>query len=255
MNARLVNGRPRFSGVAEIAMFNWHWYVAGAAVIVVAGLTLVLLPGMAAFRVAGLVACGTALAWAVVSLAVSHWVYDLSALRRWRWIPEALPTAPLSWCNIHCGFDESSETLRELFPGAAATVLDIFDGGEMKEMSIARARKRRPARGQSANFRCLPVPPGSQDAVFLLFAAHELRSGGSRDALLGEVHRILRDNGCAIVAEHLRAAPNVCAFGPGAWHFFSRREWLRVFADAALPVANEFSITAFVRVFVLRRGQ
>lgn len=42
-------------------------------------------------------------------------------------------------------------------------------------------------------------------------------------------------------------------FGPGFLHFHSRRVWTRCFAAAGLAVHEEFSITPFVRIFVLRR--
>jgi SAM-dependent methyltransferase len=151
--------------------------------------------------------------------------------------------------------DESSGALREFFPESTLTVLDIFDPAEMTEPSIVRARKGR-VRSESiaASARRLPAASASWDAVCLLFAAHELRTAAGREALFAEVHRLLDNDGLVIVAEHLRDVPNFCAFGPGAFHFFPRREWLRVFEHASLHVADEFPITPFVRVFVLRRA-
>jgi len=101
------------------------------------------------------------------------------------------------------------------------------------------------------DFRALPAPAGSCDAVFLIFAAHELRSRSSRCEFFAEVARVLSANGRVVIIEHLRDLANFAAFGPGFLHFQSRREWINVAASADLALANEFSITPFVRVFLL----
>lgn len=246
--------RERFSGVAEIFVFNRHWYIAGVFGVTAVALLciLVTLPDYVRFAMFG--GATLALFWSIASLVVSHWVYDRSALREWKWVVELFETPPDCWCNIHCGLDESSASLRRLFPNARHSILDIFDRTEMTEHSIARARRHRIA-ATSVNFRQLPLPDWNFDALFLLFAAHELRRSGSRREFFNEVSRILSADGRVVVAEHLRDLPNFIAFGPGAFHFFSRREWLRVFAHAHLQLEREFSITPFVRIFVLRRTE
>jgi SAM-dependent methyltransferase len=255
MNHSVAIERGRFQGVAEIVAFNWPWYAAGGLALITGVVMLQWWPLAFAYRVLGWLACGAAALWAVGSLVVSYWVYDRSPLREWRWVKRVLPRPPKTWCNIHCGLDESSGALREFFPESTLTVLDIFDPAEMTEPSIVRARKGR-VRSESiaASARRLPAASASWDAVCLLFAAHELRTAAGREALFAEVHRLLDNDGLVIVAEHLRDVPNFCAFGPGAFHFFPRREWLRVFEHASLHVADEFPITPFVRVFVLRRA-
>jgi SAM-dependent methyltransferase len=255
MNHSPAIERGRFQGVAEIVAFNWPWYAAGGLALMAGVVILQWWPLAFAYRVSGWVACGAAALWAIGSLLASYWVYDRSPLREWRWVERVLPRPPKTWCNIHCGLDESTGALREFFPEATLAVLDIFDPAEMTEPSIARARKGRGHKESiAARARRLPLADGSCDAVCLLFAAHEMRMATGREALFGEVHRILNSDGLVIVAEHLRDVPNFCAFGPGAFHFFSRREWLLVFADASLQLTDEFLITPFVRVFVLRRA-
>lgn len=244
--------RDRFGGVAEILKFNWHWYVVGVCCIVAALLFSIVaaFPGWLRLALAG--GASVALFWAVVSLYVSHWVYDCSPLRKWTWTKELFEMPPHRWCNIHCGLDQSSARLRTLFPNTETKVLDIFNRTEMTEHAIARAR-RYGVPATKANFRKLSLAEDSVDGVFLLFAAHELRRARSRREFFNEVARVLSSHGRIILAEHLRDVPNLCAFGPGAFHFFSRREWLQVFDHAGLAVDREFAITPFVRVFVLRR--
>ena len=91
------------------------------------------------------------------------------------------------------------------------------------------------------------------DAVFLLFAAHELRLREARDRFFSELFRTLRPAGSLLLLEHLRDRANFMAFGFGALHFLSRNEWLRAAGGAGFKLDREFSITPFVRVFLFRR--
>ncbi|MEA2710390.1 MAG: hypothetical protein QOF78_2991 [Phycisphaerales bacterium] len=240
-----------FQGVMQIARFNWPSYVIGMLATIVA-LTLPL-TGVAR----GIATAGAAVAmfWLIASLVVSHVVYDRSPLRRWTWIESALGFAPKNWVNLHAGLDESTPALRRLFPGSAGRVLDFFNSGEMTERSILRARRlaSNEIPPESADFRHLPLADGSIDAAMLLLSAHELRARESRVAFLTELRRALAPGGEIILAEHLRDAANFLAFGPGFFHFFSRREWRECAAAAGLTVERELQITPFVAVFILRR--
>lgn len=173
MRASLETNRGRFQGVAEILAFNWHWYALGGLGILVGTVALQWMPLEATLRTVALFALGIGVLWATGSLATSHWIYDLSPLRKWEWVKGLLPQSPQTWCNIHCGLDESSATLRGFFPGSHAEVLDIFDPTEMTEPSIARARQRENLQAcTAASASRLPLADDSCDAVFLLFAAH-----------------------------------------------------------------------------------
>lgn len=52
--------------------------------------------------------------------------------------------------------------------------------------------------------------------------------------------------------EQLRNFSNFMCFGFVAFHFFSRKTWTRSFNDAGLVSVNEFALTPFMRVFVLK---
>jgi SAM-dependent methyltransferase len=175
---------------------------------------------------------------------------------RWDWIGDALGFRPRTWINIHTGLDESTPILRSLLTGSSGRVLDIFDPVEMTEPSIVRARRlaRNEIAPESVDFRHLPVPTETLDAALLLLSAHELRTDEARSALFAEIHRVLVPGGRVIVAEHLRDWANFVAFGPGFLHFHSRPTWRRCFARARFVIHAEFSITPFVRVFVLGRA-
>ena len=54
-----------------------------------------------------------------------------------------------------------------------------------------------------------------------------------------------------MVVEHLRDPFNFAVFGPGAFHFLSRRNWVESTKPAGLVVLSEQRITPFVHAFVL----
>jgi SAM-dependent methyltransferase len=194
--------------------------------------------------------------WIVASLVASWIIYDRSPLSRWEWIGDAIAVRPRSWINIHAGFDESTPALRRLLAPSQGRVFDIFNPEEMSEPSIVRARRlsRPEVDAECVDFQHLPAAGKSIDAAFLLLSAHELRTETARQRFFGELHRILSPDGRVIVAEHLRNGANFAAFGPGFLHFFSRRTWARCFRQARFVIDREFSITPFIRVFVLRRS-
>ena len=188
------------------------------------------------------------IAWAFASLAVSHLVYDRSPLYGLSW----LRVQPEIWANIHAGLDETSEGLRLRYPGTRGFIWDIFDAEQMTEPSIAQARATRSnVAGERVSWRKLPAGTATLDAVFLMFAAHELRSSEARAAFFCEIRRVLKPGGSAVILEHLRDMPNFLAYGPGCLHFHSRRTWQAAFAAAQLTLRSEQTITPFVHVFEL----
>ena len=251
----LGRDRGEYQGLGQIVRFNWPFYAFAIGAILAAALVSSGLPiGIHAHQALSL-AIGLALMWIVGSLAVSWIVYDASPLMRWEWIRDAIGFHPRTWINIHAGLDESTHVLRRMFGPSDGRAFDIFDPLEMTEPSIARARRlaHNVVEPEHVDFRRLPVDDRTLDAAMLLLSAHELRTHDSRCALFAELHRALAPGGRVVVAEHLRDVANVAAFGPGALHFHSRRTWKRCFAQTRLAVEREFSMTPFVRVFVLRR--
>ncbi len=245
--------RGKYDGVVRIFRYNVHYYVGSLCTLlfIVILLGLNRWPPMLDAALGGL--AGLAAFWSASSLIVSYYIYDHAAVTGWHWLPRTLPYPPRRWLTIHAGLDESTETLTRLFPGTAYVALDIYDRGEMTEPSIARARRMHP-RGPSA-VRCkldaLPLPDRRRDTVFLLFAAHEIREPGRRVLLFREVTRTVAARGQILLVEHLRDWKNFVAFGPGFFHFYSRREWLRVVREAGLTVEREFPATPFVRCFLM----
>ena len=243
--------RGRYNGVLEIINFNRGFYAFTGLAIFCAMVGAMSLPANLALPV--MATSLIALAWMLTSLLVSHYVYDRSSLHDLRWLIPTLSRTPRSWTNIHSGLDQTTAWLRTLFPDSYGRVLDIYDPSEVTEPSIARARRVYPRTVDSvaSDFRALPLDDASCDAIFIIFAAHELRQRASRLLFFKQVTRILANDGTVVLVEHLRDLANGLAFGPGFFHFQSHREWLWVSREADLQVSREFSITPFVRVFVL----
>jgi len=248
-----VAPRGQFDGVLQIVRYNWSLYVAAVfASALVVGLVVTIHPPavLAGVMILGAIA---AVFWLALSLAVSHYVYDRSDLYRWEWIRERVAPNPRHLVNIHAGLDETSLALQRMYPAAEVTILDIYDPSEMTEASIARARReaRSTVASVKSDSRKLPLQTGSADLITVIFVAHELRRATSREAFFREASRVLLPGGRLLLVEHLRNAWNLAAFGPGAFHFFPRNEWLRVASAAGFQLSAEMSRTVFVRALVL----
>jgi SAM-dependent methyltransferase len=254
MNAIAIK-HNRFQGLVQIVRFNWTFYaIAGAASS--AAIVLATRPQLApSIRDALLIGVGIAMYFVLASLIASFWIYDCSRLGKWRWIADELPDPPRRWLNLHCGLDESTPALRQIFPDSAGRVFDIFDAAEMTEPSITRARALAcPAIApERVRYDQLPVETASIDAAFLLLSAHELRHHPARVKFFRELRRALRPGGRIVLAEHLRDAANFLAFGPGFHHFHTAAAWRLAAREAGLAIDRELRITPFIAVFNLRR--
>ncbi len=247
--------RGPYQGVVQILQFNRRMYAATTAALVGCWLAAAFLP--AAGRIALLIASAPAAFWLAMSLAVSHYVYDRFPLYDLGWLERALLRTPRRWLNVHSGWDETSELLESVFPGADGQVADIFDPQVMTEISIRRAHRmnRSAMISKPARYDALPFGAGTFDAAFAIFAAHELRRLDQRVQLFREIARILVAGGEFVLIEHARDWRNFLAFGPGFLHFFSPHAWRSVARGAGLMVRTEFRMTPFVRVYLLRRPQ
>lgn len=256
-----MTATQRPSGVREVLRYNWPLYAAGGLAAAVGWTLAHYLPrrlprrtscGPAtaartgALAATGLLASGTAASW---------WVYDRSELHTFSWLADLLPQGPGAHLVVSAGLDEASRPLARRYPASTQTVVDLYDPALTTEGSIRRARRRVPPADGTLPARPehLPVPSASQDTVFLVFAAHELRHAHDRDALFAECARALRPGGALVLVEHLRDAANTTVYGPGAWHFLPRAEWLRLADGAGLSAAGERRIATFVTAFAFRK--
>jgi SAM-dependent methyltransferase len=232
----------RFSGVGQVLRFNWPAY-AGAV-----GLVAAVLVAPRRLR-RPLAAVATAGAWfAVASLVTTNLVYDRSEFARWEWPHDLLGKRPRRVAVLHAGLDNVSDHLRRIWPEAEIQVIDFYDPMAMTEPAIARARGGRRHGDDIADLR------PSLDAAFVVLAAHELRSAPDRAVFFNRIGDALATAGRLILIEHLRDLPNAIVYGPGAWHFLPRADYVAAFTDARLTLLEERAMTPFLRLFVLSRS-
>lgn len=247
--------RGKWQGMWTIARLNWPFYVGALVVLILAACGFIwsgaiLLKWTCAAAVMG------SLYFLIVSLGVSHQVYDRSDLYRWAWLKRALDGAEretMIFC--HSGFDEVSPALKERLDDVDWMVLDHYDEAMMSEASIRRARKRFPpiAGTEPAPFDRWPVAAETADVVFGLLAIHELRGEEERSAWFVEASRCLKPGGRVVLAEHTRDLANFLAFGPGFLHFHSCASWRRCWEKAGLHATDEFQVTPWVRIFIVSK--
>jgi SAM-dependent methyltransferase len=246
--------RAPYHGVLQIFCLNWPYYFTGAVMLIALAATLALLPLNGILIAAALTAIAVDAYFIAASLLISHYVYDRSELYRFEWLKRLFPVPPRRWVNIHSGLDETTALLRALFPDTFTNTFDIYDPAVMTEGSIARALKQKTGDlySEHADYARLPLNYAECDAIFLLLAAHEIREPEGRLRFFRELQRVTAPGGLVVIAEHLRDAWNFAAFGPNVWHVLPRPEWLRLAREAHFTVQEEFKVTPFVRVFVLR---
>jgi hypothetical protein len=237
-----------------VAKFNWPFYLMALVGFLAAAAGLLCFHNLALKTFCGgaLVLCAYFL---IVSLAVSHFIYDCSDLYRWNWLDRALQSTKINRAIFCCaGFDETSAMLREKLPDVQWHLLDHYDEAKMTEPSIRRARKMYPPGTNVLPARSdkWPLPAGSAEVIFGVLAIHELRCQAERAAWFAECHRCLAPDGRIVLVEHVRNLANLLAFGPGFLHFHPAKSWQSCWEPAGLHSVDEFSITPFVRVFVLK---
>jgi hypothetical protein len=242
--------RGKFQGVLAIIRFNWPFYLASSLVILFGvSLGLYLSGWLAVMILAG---SATALWLTLASLFASWWVYDVSDLHRYAWLPRAAGKASGRWVNAHSGFDETTQALKERLTGEWI-VLDHFDPVCMSEPSIHRAKKLYPPLPGTlaAPFDRWPVVSACIDGVFGLLSIHELRTHSDRVKWFTEAQRVLVTGGRVILIEHVRDTANLIVFGPGFLHFHSVITWRKSWQQAGFCLKDHFRLSPWLRVFIL----
>ncbi|MGY8642802.1 MAG: methyltransferase domain-containing protein [Verrucomicrobiales bacterium] len=244
--------RKSYTGVINIIRFNWHHFA--IAFVVAASLLIGSHWIPESLRVFTYSAVGVIFLTVGISLGVSHFIYDRSELNTFKWLHNYLNKDEKQIANFHAGFDESSEFIQAEFPESVLKVFDFFNADSHSEISIRRARKYSSKFEGTISIHSekVPLAENSMDNALVILAAHELRKPEDRVHFLKEIHRITHINGSVIVVEHLRDFSNFTAFTFGAFHFFSKKEWLRNFSQAGLKLQSERKLTPFISIFHLK---
>jgi hypothetical protein len=245
--------RKPYQGVWNIVRFNWPFYV-------VAGFVILLVIGIAGYfsgliyyflLAAALAACVGML----VSLVVSHYIYDRSRLYDFDWLDGLNFPQAGSALTVNAGFDETTSILQHKFPSLRFSMADFYDPHLHTEPSIERARKIYPPKPEVRKVNTADLPYNDQqfDLLFVLLSAHEIRNPKERILFFSELKRVLRDGGIIIVMEHLRDLPNFLAYTIGFFHFHSHAAWIKCFELAGLKLEREEKQTAFISLFILTK--
>ena len=246
--------RKPYQGITNILQFNWHSYLIALLSISFFTLLSSFLPNTLSIvsKIIGVLILVTTL----VSLLVSYYVYDISDLYELNWLNNITIKPEELIVNIHAGFDETSALLNKEYQSCKFLALDFYDPAKHTEVSIRRARKALPSypNTQSINTTNIPLPNQSVDCIFLILSAHEIRDPEERLRFFKELQRSLKQGGQIVVTEHLRDLPNFLTYNLGAFHFHSRRTWLRAFKNSGLKVSSEMKITPFITTFVLEHA-
>jgi len=244
--------RRKFQGVLNILSFNRHFYYIGsiALLVVVLGHYLFSYNDYLKWFLVVIIIYGL-----LAPLLVSAYVYDFSKYYDFKWVDNTNLKSYDNLVNINAGFDETSFILKNKFQSSNLQVFDFYDQTRHTEQAIKRARKvsRVYPGTKSISTGKIPLKDSSIDILFLLSAAHEVRSNKEKELFFNECSRVLKKQGKILVVEHLRDLPNFLAFSVGFMHFFSKKTWKSVFDKANIKLEEEIKFTPFMSVFVLEK--
>ncbi len=242
--------RRKFQGVLNILSFNRHFYFFGLI-----ALTLIIISHL-------LFCWSTFLFWLVIlsflygliaPLIVSAYVYDFSGYYDFKWLKDFkfIDSENNQILNINAGFDETSYIIKNHFPTSDLNVFDFYNSAQHTEPAIIRARKVSLVypNTQQINSNYIPLKDNSVDLIFLLSAAHEIRSQTEKIHFLKECHRVCKSTGNVVMIEHLRDFPNFLAFTIGFTHFFSKSTWKMAFEQSGFTTFDEQKFTPFMSIF------
>lgn len=242
--------RKKFQGVLNILSFNRHFYIIGLLVL---GIILI---SLYYFGVSTSILWLISLAFAyglIMPLLVSAYVYDFSGYYDFEWLQSLEePSEEIGQVvNINAGFDETSFILEKNYPDAKLRVFDFYNPENHTEPAIVRARKVSLVYPNTERIKSdkIPMCDNSTDIIFLLSAAHEIRSHEEKVSFLKECKRICKPHGKIVTVEHLRDFPNFVAFTVGFTHFFSRKTWQKAFSEAGFHSFSETKFTPFMSIF------
>jgi SAM-dependent methyltransferase len=243
--------RKPFQGITNIIKFNWHFYLAAVTLMIFLFWAQYKLPAPFNALIKIVLICTFFII--VISLLISYYVYDISNLYSFNWLPDLGIDNNSKIINIHAGFDESSEILKDLYPNASMVVFDFYDPKKHTEPSIKRARKAYPSYPgtKSVSTTSLPLNNIKVDCIFLTLAAHEIRDNAERTIFFTDLKQALKPEGKLVITEHLRDLPNFLAYTIGFFHFYSKKTWLNTFNKSGFAISREIKITPFITSFIL----
>ena len=242
--------RRKFQGALNILSFNRHFYIYGLIVLalIIASKLIFNWPDLLFWIIIFAFLYGL-----IMPLIVSAYVYDFSGYYDFNWLKKLNieDSGNKQILNINAGFDETSFIIKNLFQKSDLKVFDFYNAAQHTEPAIIRARKVSLVypNTQQIISNSIPLKDNSVDIIFLLSAAHEIRSQEEKIQFLKECRRLCKQNGKVIMVEHLRDLPNFLAFTVGFTHFFSKSVWMKAFEKAGFSTFAETKFTPFMSIF------
>jgi hypothetical protein len=242
----------RYQGVLQIVRFNWPFYAYALAVAVgLLGIYPLLPPLLQTVALAGL---GLGLVSIILSLVGSWYAYDYSKVYDFSYLDLTACSGRARIANMHAGFDQSSASLARCLPEAELDVFDFYNPEKHTEGSIRRARASQEPAFPTIPIRDAHVPVGDDtyDAVFLIFAAHEMRQHAERIAFFRELRVVSKPDASVYVVEHLRDWRNALVYSFGCLHFHSASVWQDTFAQSGWRIVRIIRPNALVIAYQLK---
>lgn len=236
-----------WKGAQQILQFNRRSY---ASAVLVLALCALLWQDESLSRPLLLLVGLVTLYFSLASLLVSHWIYDLSPIATWTWLPGWLGSPVKKWAMVQAGFDSTHGAFEKAVGEPPLFVLDLYGRPGAGGASVQAARLLFPPGPVITEF---PAGPAQCQWIMAIFAVHEFHSSGGRENFFKDMAQALVPGGHLVVVEHLRDAANFVAFGPGFFHFYPAQEWRRCAEVAGLLKEKETSITPFVHAFLWRK--
>ncbi|HWJ28422.1 MAG TPA: class I SAM-dependent methyltransferase [Flavisolibacter sp.] len=246
--------RKPFQGIYNIIRFNWHFYFLSIMMVTLLELARHFTSGV--LNIVFLIGIILMTTGIMLSLVASFFIYDYSPLYRLSWLKNLPVSSNSSLVNIHAGFDEFSQLLKQQYPTCHLTVFDFYDPVKHTEVSIKRARNAYAAYPDTHPISTdqVPLQAASVDIILLILAAHEIRDQEEREQFFQRLQKSLKKEGKVIVVEHLRDLPNFLVYNIGFFHFISKSLWKRTFQNAVLEIHHEIKITPFLSTFILQKN-
>jgi hypothetical protein len=238
----------------QIIIFNRRMYIASGIVIVVFLFLLLFIEWSALMYFFLFSGVFFTLYFSLASVFFSYLIYDRSELYKYTWLSSYISNKESVIFNVYSGYTEAGHLLENEFNENKIYHLDFYDEKVSITNSIRIAKSiSREIDYESIRFDTWKVEKKASLILFMQ-SLHELREVDQQVACLQEASGCLEnEEGKMIVVEHMRDLSNFFIYSIGAFHFFARKRWVKVFDFAGTKVIQEFAITPFVRVFVLQK--